>query len=684
MSRSSLSDSGTKVSPWPVRLVVLVLLLLMCSFKLFLGYRGLEQPEVMDQAQIARAVANGKGFETQYYRPLELMDRVNQSVVKKERFTMENMQDVNHAPLNIVSMGAMLRLTGKHQFEKSRIEPDGTMLFSADWMISLNSCLWFMLAMVLAYMLIARLFDDVVAAATVCTLLVSELLLDYSVSGLAQPMMLALLLAALHCLVYAQRNREKKELLPMGAWLVASFVLVALMMLSGWISLWPAIGYCVFCCCYFRPFALYGVIGLFVLGCAGAWSAYNNYSTVGTPLGNAFYGIYSCFGGSADAVMRTTNPSEVRFDSAQSVLRVIGATLEQVKSMYINCGGIVVVPVFFVSLFYAFKRGTVQCVKWAVLCMLCFACIGMALYGTTLPMSDSQMCILFAPLMTAFGFAMLFNLLSRMNLKGINYMQSRGLLILLVLFLTAGSLVARFPTEVYRGVLLQEVVSSPLPIALNQDLHELTKETPQELIMTDQPWAVAWYANRPAVWLPTRINDFERLEEKVFKPAEVVVHGVLITSDAYSPMVPSSYAPSTDAGSGRPGGFTALLQHMGDFAPIACDIPIMTLSPTIFPQQKTPRLISTEFAPRPELEERLKIAEKELDNQRKRIPAQDLLSPETVRVIRTLESVVSSIKKEITLRRLGEIICVGDKSPARFSQIVPIGSWSAILYRRKM
>lgn len=681
---SRLSDTAERKSPWPMRMLVLVLLLLMCSFKLFLGYRGIEQPEVMDQAQIARSFANGQGFETQFYRPLELMDRVNRSVVTKEHFTMENMQDINYAPLNIVSMGAMLRLSGMHDFDKARIERDGTMLFSADWVISLNSCLWFMLAMVLAYMLIARLFDDVVAAATICTLLMSELLLDYSVSGLAQPMMLALLLAALHCLVYAERNREKKEVLAMAIWVVASFVLMALMMLSGWISLWLAIGYCVFCCCYFRPFALYGVIGLFMLGCAAAVSAYHNYTAVGTPLGNAFYGVYSCFGGNADAVMRTTNPSDVRFDSAQAVLRVIGATLEQVKSMYVNCGGIVVVPVFFVALFYAFKRKTVQCVKWAVLSMWFFACIGMALYGSTLPMSDSQMLILFTPVFTAFGFAMLFNLLSRMEMKGIAYTQARGLLILGALFLTAGSLVARFPSEVYRGVLLQEVVTSPLPTALNQDLHELTRETPDELIVTDQPWAVAWYANRPAVWLPTRINDFERLNEKVLSPAGAKMHGVLLTSDVYSPMVPSSYAPSTDAGTGRPGGFTALLQNMGDFAPIACDIPIMTLSPTLIPQQNSPRLISTEFSPRPELEERLKLAENELDKQKKRTPTQDMQTPETVRVIRTLESHIAAIKKEMQLRRLGEIICVGDKSPAQFSQIIPIGSWSAILYRRKM
>ncbi|MAT31327.1 MAG: hypothetical protein CMP29_06035, partial [Roseibacillus sp.] len=33
-----------------------------------------------------------------------------------------------------------------------------------------------------------------------------------------------------------------------------------------------------------------------------------------------------------------------------------------------------------------------------------------------------------------------------------------------------------------------------------------------EIVVTDQPWAVAWYADRTALWLPNRLSVFKELE----------------------------------------------------------------------------------------------------------------------------------------------------------------------------
>jgi hypothetical protein len=43
----------------------------------------------------------------------------------------------------------------------------------------------------------------------------------------------------------------------------------------------------------------------------------------------------------------------------------------------------------------------------------------------------------------------------------------------------------------------------------------------REMIASDMPWAVAWYADRKSLWLPmtlkafTTLNDYEQLKEKV-------------------------------------------------------------------------------------------------------------------------------------------------------------------------
>ena len=239
------------------------MLALMCIFKLFLSYKGLNQPEVMDQAQIARSVANGEGFVTKFYRPFELakMDQRNGTAP----LDLNTVRDVNHAPLNIVSMAAALKITGNSDFEASRIPVDENgepmqNLYNADRVISAVSCAYFLLAMLLAYALIARLFDEIVAAATVCCFAVSELMLDYAISGLPQPLMLCCLLAGMHFLLNANNAMRSGDYVGLPLNLGLSFVCMALMCLSGWLSVWIAIGYLVFCSFYFRPYGMYGLI----------------------------------------------------------------------------------------------------------------------------------------------------------------------------------------------------------------------------------------------------------------------------------------------------------------------------------------------------------------------------------------------------------------------------------------
>jgi len=38
--------------------------------------------------------------------------------------------------------------------------------------------------------------------------------------------------------------------------------------------------------------------------------------------------------------------------------------------------------------------------------------------------------------------------------------------------------------------------------------------SPDDVILTDIPWAVAWYGDRPAVWLPQRVSETEAIRER--------------------------------------------------------------------------------------------------------------------------------------------------------------------------
>lgn len=567
-----------------LRGVAFVILLITCSMKLWLSYRGLNQPEVMDQAQIARSVANGEGFKTLYHRPVELGDAFRNN--ESQPLDLSSFRDVNHAPLNIVSMAVALRATGAHDFADNRIavSANGAVrdaMYGPDRVISATSCLYFLLAMVLAYILIARLFDEIVAVSTICCIAFCELMLDYAVSGLAQPMMMCFMFATLLMLLSAKRATDKEDSYVAGMYLLGSFVFMALMTLSGWMSAWVAIGYFVFCACYFRPYGLHGFIGFVVLLLSCSYSLWMNYQAVGNWFGNAYYGIYNCFGGSTEDVMRSVDSSGMGLNSSMVVLRFFGSVLDQLKSLYVNCGGIIVAPLFFLALFFRYKKSELQCMKWAICSMWALASVGMALYGTDTPLSSGQLSILFAPLFVAFGFSILFNFIARLNSKNITFAQLRGVSVLAVVLMTAGSQLAALPGDIYRGVTLRGQ-SSPnyppyYPPALNCGLYDLTDDN--ELVMSDQPWAVAWYANRRAVWLPKTIADYQQLNTNILPVSGYAVQGIVVTPLSYDPMIPSAYAPTQHMKTGRPGGYTAVLQSAGEFAPLALNLPLAIMDP---------------------------------------------------------------------------------------------------------
>lgn len=86
-----------------MRLITAFIVITMCVFKLALTYRGLDQPVAMDQAQIARSVAQGEGFSTKFLRPIEVMTADRLSTADKP-IDYNRLRDSNHAPLNIIAI----------------------------------------------------------------------------------------------------------------------------------------------------------------------------------------------------------------------------------------------------------------------------------------------------------------------------------------------------------------------------------------------------------------------------------------------------------------------------------------------------------------------------------------------------------------------------------------------------
>lgn len=129
------SASPLNINVSALRIILAILIGGICLFNLFITYRGLEQPEAMDQAQIARNVAQGRGFTSQFLRPLDVVT-ADKRHGRKAEFNLGAMTDSNNAPLNVYALAAALKMTGYDRFDEVRMKEGGSAIYGADRVVS--------------------------------------------------------------------------------------------------------------------------------------------------------------------------------------------------------------------------------------------------------------------------------------------------------------------------------------------------------------------------------------------------------------------------------------------------------------------------------------------------------------------------------------------------------------------
>lgn len=536
----------------------------LCTFQLFLTYRGLDQPAAMDMAQIGRQIARGEGFTTKFIRPLDAWD---QNKLKGGRpLNFDQFPDTHHAPLHPYVLAAAIKATGFDDFEAKRMDEKESNVYAGDRVISAVSTIFFLIALLLAYTLFTRLFDEVVGATTVALMGLSELMLQYALSGLPQPMMMCFVLGAAHCLVSAVQEDKRHEYIKSAIWVCAMFVLLGLLCLTCRMSIWCGIGMIVFAGLYFKPRGMHAATGAAILAIMVILPTMLMLAPAGGMEKKIMYALFNGFGSdNAEYLMRSATTEAMGFNSSNFFLRLLGYSFAQFSTMYTNMGAIITTPFFLLALLNKFRKPSVEALKWAVFAMWISACAGMALFGEKEAMSESQQAILFAPFFAAFGTALVFIFLARMQL-GEAFPGIRALAIAVMLVISSGLFLFQLPRQLYIGIWTSArgIPHFPpyYPAAMNGKLHNMSN--PKGLIVTDQPWGVAWYADRKALWIPRRIEEYSRNLEPIFHRAGQEVQGFLIT--------PSSHSMQKD-------GISGIIRESGDFAPLALEGKLLLLTP---------------------------------------------------------------------------------------------------------
>ena len=500
------------------RALFLVLLIGLTFFYLALDFRGLNTPQGMDQAQIARELARGNNFSTKMIRPLSLKQvELANPVEEGEQLGVSLMgfQDIYHAPLNPM-LNSLLLLPFSDYFEY-----DGeSQIYILDQVIAAGSMLLLLCSIGVSYLLISRIFDQKIGGVTALLMLLCEMLWKFSQTGLPQMLMLFLFSFAMYFFYKAIENHAGGK--PVYLWIALTGGFFGLLALAHWLTVWVFFGLLIYAALYFTPRGIMAAVMFAIFTVIIAPWGIRNANVSGSVAGSGKYIFYAGMGGESEGtIMRNYNPDEDPPVFDGFLRKMVLAALPQLNDLYVYLGSIVAAPLFFISLLHPFKRREIANFRWCILLMWIFACLGMALFGLNDGQLDSnQLHVLFVPLMTAYGLAFLSVLWARLSLPVQLPLIRNGHLILAVI-LSALPLLLTLPWDIKAGIMAGNETTLKrnypyYPGVFHAVAKGLEKGDPKvgpqaEVVATDAPWAVAWYTDRIALWLPKTDAQFQSI-----------------------------------------------------------------------------------------------------------------------------------------------------------------------------
>jgi hypothetical protein len=464
---------------------------------LFIQFRGLSTQDGIDQAQVAREIAAGHGFSTRNYRPVEV-HLFQQTQAPSGGVVPEHLPEIYHAPfhplVNAVALSAA-RFTWTAQID------NGHPVYAADRVIAATGILFFLLSVLLTFRLAVRLFDRRIAAATAVFILLADQFWQFSLSGLPQMLLLFLFSLAVTCLEQAIRAKTQGRN-PYGS-LALLGLIFGLMGLTQPLTLFVAAGAFIFCALYFRP-RLYAAV-VPALGCIVLLSlwVWHNYQVSRLPFGLSPFAWLHDVINTESGWVRKPAPDLATVTPNLFRRRIQASLIDQLQAMSTLLGGVLVAPIFFLTLLHRFKRSETETFKWVLASMWAGAFLGTVLAGIETKWLDpNQIHLLFGPAMTLYGLAFLLVVLNRLY-------ADPG--VLRVLLLVGLGIASALPSLIG---FLPGNPSVNFPPYLPSVLQEFQRwSKPNEVISSDMPWAVAWYGDRKALWIPDKPGTFEEYSD---------------------------------------------------------------------------------------------------------------------------------------------------------------------------
>lgn len=473
-------------------------------------------PESIEMAQLARNISRGQGYSTQCIRPLGL-HLLSSRQGGQNPFLSKTLPDVTHPPAYPYMLAGLMKVL-PFRYEIPR--KTTFFLYQPEVIITVfNQCL-FGAAILLAYLLGKKLFDAFVGAMTALLMAGTEFFWRFTASGLSTMLLMVWLLTLAWLLVKLEVASREENHTPgwYALWSGIIGLWVALGGLTRYSCAWMIIPVITFFILFFdyRRFAMV-LSALVIFSCAMApWLA-RNYQLSGHFFGTASFAPFQETVTALSGTQLERSMGKALDDVAQVELedltrKFLTNTGHMVQNELPRMGGNWISALFLAGLLIPFTRPALSRLRFFLLISIGLFIVVQAMCATfqsvlAPDLNSENLLVLFSPLVFMFGMGFFSLLLDQIELP-----FPRANLMISGIALVVASLPLVFTFLPPRSF---SVVYPPYYPPLLQQTGGWFKE--DELIMSDMPWAIAWYGDRYCVWHTInpkdeffKLNDFHK------------------------------------------------------------------------------------------------------------------------------------------------------------------------------
>jgi hypothetical protein len=486
------------------------------------AYRNFAAQEAMDSAQLARNIADGKGYTTLFIRPFSLYLVQSHNEAKPAAAPATTNLDFAQIKFNphpdlanppvypVVLAGLMTVRSFRYPVELMKpfwSENSHFWRYQPDFQIAVFNEVLLLVVVVLTFFIARKLFDVNVAWLAALLTIGCELLWRFSVSGLSTMLLLVIFLGLTWCVLRIEEVAREPQ--PRPNWLLglalASGVLTGVGGLTRYAFGWTIIPVALFLFFFSgqrRVLHALAALGAFVIVLT-PW-VIRNYAVGGTPFGTAGF----AFAEGAGLFPRFQLERSVHPDLANIFLfklnlqKLLANTHDILVNGLPRLGGSWASMLFLAGLLLGFRGIAVRRMRYFLLMCLGMFIVAQALGRTQLSdespeVNSENLLVLLIPLVFCYGVSFFFTFMEQMKLPvlQLRYAVVAGFAALSCLPMIFMLLSPKASPVVYPPYYPPDI----------QQTAGWMKEN--ELMMSDVPWAVAWYGRHQCVWLTLNAQD---------------------------------------------------------------------------------------------------------------------------------------------------------------------------------